>query len=173
MRAYLVVGPESSGNRYMTRLLCQAGAYGSGTDMQPFDGPEWTIRLPAQSNYNRIALYRSFPHGGVWVDPVAAVASLQRHYQTNVLVMVRDQRVVELSQVRAGHVHNEVQARHNIMQAYRSISKTLWVTGPMVYMVPYQSLGSPSYMNWILDMLDLSGRDLEPFVDGDAKYDRR
>src|SRR5438874_2332686 len=121
MRAYLVTGAESSGSRYLVRLLCGAGCAGRGDHVQPYDGPEATVHVP-QPRPLRIALHRSVPHGGIWPDLEGIVASLwQQGYTTTALVMVRDQQVTEESQVKNRHVADRARAAAQAHMAHRAI----------------------------------------------------
>lgn len=172
--AYIVVGPESSGNRYLVRFLCAAGCAGRGEQDQPFDGPAPGYRfVPPTDVTGPIAFYRSFPHGGLWPDLSAMATTARRAgFLVTVLVMVRDPAVVEMSQVRDGHVITAESALVRVQEAYRAIFDGLSRSGSEFVVVPYQSLARPSFRRWLTDRLGLpSVPDGDAgFVDGDTKY---
>ena len=69
-KAYLVVGPESSGTRIVTRLFVEAGCVGSFEHSQPLDK---FLRLKRMTldNYSeseKFVLRRSVPHGTKFPD---------------------------------------------------------------------------------------------------------
>jgi hypothetical protein len=56
-RAYLVLGPESTGTRLATSILIAGGCYGSAEHQQDFDTKEF-------GNLDPVVWRRSVPHGG-------------------------------------------------------------------------------------------------------------
>ena len=117
-RAYLVLGPESSGTRLMTRLLIAAGCEGTDEHVQPWDSQTPTAPL--------IVWRRSLPHGGQWPDVQRLVARLQEaDYAVTALVMSRDWHPMALSQIDNGHVADMAQAISHIQRAYGLIFPAL------------------------------------------------
>lgn len=166
--AYIVAGPEASGNRYLTSILCARGCAGAGAHHQPFDDPsDWNrIVLPVERP-QRVAFLRSLPHAGVWPDlPRIADQFRAASYSVHLLVPMRDQRIVALSQVAAGHVATVQAAHYGIRIAYR----TAFASGIPYTPVLYSSLSRPEYVAWLLQQLKLPVGPYPEFVDGDRKY---
>lgn len=112
--AYLIYGPESSGNRMMARALIAAGCIGDGDhyqrwEEQPLDG-------------DPIVWLRSIPNGGQWPSIDMQCRHLQAYgYEPVFLVMVRDWTATSRSQVLRGHVKTELEGLANIQRAMRFI----------------------------------------------------
>lgn len=173
MRAFLVCGPESSGNCYLTRLLCEAGCAGRGAGEQPFDGPGCSVVVP-EPRPPLVAVVRSFPHGGTWPDLASQVQQLRdQGYRVMVLVTVRDQHSQFLSQLRAGHADSWPEYTSRYVRAYRDIFSGVLASGAAFLLVPYACLGRERYRDMLRGILELPGPFLEPFIDGDAKYEAR
>lgn len=177
-RAYLVVGPEASGNRYLTRLLLSAGCGGGfrlgSQHEQVFDLPDGGLDLSGDLP-ERLAFCRSYPWGpspGRWDFWTGILDNFRDHgYVTDVLLLVRDQRATELSQVKAGHTVNLDDSWHNLRRAYRQIVQDVARADVDLLPVPYSALGRHSYVHWLLSHLDLPCPDeWETFCDGDAKW---
>lgn len=172
MRAYLVCGPESSGNCYLTRLLVEAGCVGRGAGVQPFDGPGYSIEIP-HPRPERIAIVRSLPHAGIWLDIEEQIRQLYHQgYRTTILVPIRDQYSQERSQLAAQHAHCRRDYLANQCRAYGIICDILSAGFDFLF-VPYACLGRPDYRVWLRDYLQLPGEFIEPFTDGDTKYATR
>jgi hypothetical protein len=105
--AYLVTGPESSGNRYLARLCIQAGCAGDASTQQAFD------REPPLCQ-ERVVWIRSLPHAGRWPDLDGLVALLRgRDYEVQALIPVRCPVATARSQIGVGHVGSVAQALAN------------------------------------------------------------
>src|SRR6266540_4276722 len=95
-RAYLVLGPESSGTRFVTKLLIDAGCLGDGDHEQRLDKPgdqsrELLEEALLPHDETPIVWRRSYPHGGQWVDISQAVGQLRRKgYDVHAVVTTRD-----------------------------------------------------------------------------------
>lgn len=174
MKAFLVVGPEASGNKYMTRLLCASGCAGKGDFQQPFDlGDTGDVEVHPPYPEN-IALLRSYPYGHAieyWPDFPNLVGKLRGYgYHVTALVMVRDPSVVEQSQIAVGHAPNVEQAWDNILRAFRVIFRGVLDANVDFQLVPYSNLSRTTYVRWLFHRLALPLGDLEPFADADAKH---
>jgi hypothetical protein len=118
-RAYLVLGPESSGTRLMTRLLIAAGCYGDSDHHQRLD-----TAIPGREPF--LAWRRSIPHGGTWPDlerMVEIVAALS--YGVTAVIMSRDWHSMAISQEQAPHAESAGAALEQIQMAYRYIFASL------------------------------------------------
>lgn len=180
MRAYYVTGPESSGNRYMTRCLVSAGCAGRGSIEQPWDGPFWELELPPRPP-ERLAVFRSAPHGRVkdvkgvqqlWPDISEHLSVLKdAGYEVDVLFMTRDRDITARSQLRSKHALSLDIARERVSQAENHIFSHLTRADMWhrTFRVIYHHLGNPDYRRNLARRLDLP-EFTEPFVDGNAKY---
>lgn len=136
-RAYVVVGPESSGNKLLTALLIRAGCVGDPRD----DGPGmWSIIEPATEQ--RVALTYSFPHGQEWPDLRNVYWRLQnKGYLTWFLVAARDPWCVFQSQEQRRLKPMPV-AMANYQRSYREIFTQLHAIDAPYLMVPYEAITS-------------------------------
>ena len=172
-RAYLIVGPESSGNRHLASVLIAAGCAGKADTVQPWDGPGWSIVVP-EPRPERLVVVRSFPHAGVWLKMITLVQQLRRQgYEPAVLWTQRNPAIVERSQVRAGHVATLEDARRNIQRAHRKITEGLFVDPSIrVHAIPYGVTRSRVFRRWLVEVLGLPR---EPpgdlWRDEDAKWE--
>src|SRR5580658_69529 len=95
MRAFLVVGPESSGTRMVTGALIKAGAYGQSGHAQEMDNLDFSGRP------DLIVLRRSVPHGNVWPDLAQIVRRMnEAGYAVSSIVTLRDKDFCVQSQLR-------------------------------------------------------------------------
>src|SRR5581483_9496380 len=107
-RAFLVLGPESSGTRLVTRCLIAAGCQGCGDHAQDLDAS-------LDGAADLIVWRRSLPHGSLWPDLREMLLALRSHgYAVQVLVTVRSHYCMVRSQIRARHVQTSSQAERNI-----------------------------------------------------------
>ena len=144
-RAYLVVGPESSGTRLVTRLLIDAGCFGDGGHKQTLDKKEDQSRellddsiLPQDGT--PIVWRRSFPHNGKWVDVSKPIAQLQsKSYEVWAVLTTRDWFPMIQSQIKEQHVTNERVGLQNVQRAYRTIFEKLPKEVPFV-IASYESI---------------------------------
>ena len=133
-RCFLVVGPESSGNRLLASLLVRAGCKGKGATFQPFDKT-----LPNEES--PVVVIRSFPHGDVWLDLEKIIAKLlTRGYNVVVLVTVRNAVAVIGSQIKRGHSLTEDLAEYQNNRAYAHIYNSLMNYGVHSFTIPYESI---------------------------------
>jgi hypothetical protein len=173
MRTIFVCGPESGGNRFMVRLLCDAGFHGAGQIDQPIDGPPPHYPLAKPATLPRmLAFYRSFPHGRSWPKTPEIVTALRSwgYRHITAAVMVRDQYAAELSQVRAGHVRDRRQARRHIALAYQQIFTGLVHMEIPFLVIPYERLGAPQYRQWLTESLRLPRVPTIEWTDENEKY---
>jgi len=165
-RAYLVLGPESSGTRWLTGLLIKAGCSGSDDHVQP-----WDTMLPA--NEPLVAWRRSFPHGGEWPNVKHLVTALRaRHYEITALVMTRDWFAMSRSQAQFQPAED---VADNIQRAYRQIFMGLTQTQTAFVVVSYEAalVHPAAFVNSLLGYLGL-GVTLDAAtigaIDGNAKW---
>lgn len=158
-QCFLVVGPESSGNRLLAGILIRAGCIGDASTEQV-----WDRILP--ENKTPAVVIRSFPHGDIWPDLTEIHGQLVRNgYIVTTLITVRNPIAAFRSQMKAGHVANIASARNSIEEAYRRIFRS--VRSPF-YLVPYSALtGEPD--GFLTAFLEEIG--LPPIVTGPVVVD--
>lgn len=111
-RAYLVVGPESAGNRIVAALLARAGCTGEGSTFGRYQS-----ELP--DGESPVVLIRSLPHGEVWPSLESLVVGLrERGYSTTVVVVSREPTALARSQVARGLAVDERSALQVAHLAY-------------------------------------------------------
>jgi hypothetical protein len=144
-QAVLVLGAESSGTRWLTRLLIAARLAGSA------DGPQWDEPSERLNMPPRIVWRRSLPYGGGdWADgrrwPDLAeellLPLIEAGFtcgQIHALVIVRDPAVVAASQIERGFVADAAAARSNMREAYGRIGQFLWAEGIESAWISYES----------------------------------
>ena len=164
MRAFLVLGPESSGTRLMTKLLISAGCNGDDGNRQRFDA------VPAFGDH--VVWRRSLPHGGVWPNLSKCVSRLRSAgYSVLVVVMSRDWNAIQLSQVASGHVDETFVAHNHIREAYRIIFNAITREGVDYEIVNYEMLcGHELAVSSLLERLGLTSQEPVAIYDGNAKY---
>ena len=166
--AYLVLGPETSGNRWLTSLHIEAGCAGSAAHKQPFDS-----ELPDPADEPLIVLRRSLPYWGRWPDLRYLVQRLRRAgYAVVATVIVRDWQVTRVAQTRAGYgIRDEQHAHERMREALRRIVTSLvndcveWtlVTYESLILHPHEAVAS------LFDWLGLPAPEINA-VDGNEKY---
>jgi hypothetical protein len=162
--AYLVLGPESSGTRLMTRILMACMYRGDGDHVQA-----WDRGLP---DLPRIVWRRSAPHGSVWPNVSQLVRELrQRKFDVRAFVMHRDWHACAASQVAAGHVKGRGEAFANIKHALTYIPAELLMLSVPFECVYYDMLGLEEYRTALLKRWDLQVKEaLEEIRSAPRKY---
>lgn len=167
-RAFLVLGPESSGNRFVTECFIKAGCDGDPDHEQRFDrtldGAEDTI-----------VWRRSLPYGGGnhrWPDLETMLKKLQeRDYNVRVIALLRNQYCTEKSQVGL-HVKTREESARNIVSATRRIASFILENNLPAQYVTYESLiynwsaFTRVLKEWGLKLIDPP----KELKDGNAKY---
>lgn len=163
-RAILVVGPESSGTRWLTSLFIAAGCIGSAEHEQPFDR-----ELPVDES--PIVIRRSVPYWGR--RPVLGLLAKRLTkfgYAVHAVVIVRDWYATAQSQVANGHVKDvataEAQMRESLVHILMHLGEQIpftWVTYEGLVQRPEETLA------WLMPRFGLSVPAVNA-VDGNAKY---
>lgn len=170
-KAYLVLGPESSGTRLVTRILINAGCIGSDQHTQPWD------QEPFPDPVSQIVFRRSVPHGGNWPDIRDVLQRIKnRGYIPHAVIMSRDWHSIIKSQVACQHVKNEDEAKDNLGKVYPFIFNALEGQQVPYLMMTYESITlSPQTVNGLLHLLGLPVLDQEKIgslalYDGNDKW---
>jgi hypothetical protein len=154
---FLVLSPESSGNRYLVQLLHAAGCAGAGGHVQPFDdvrrwGRAWPHHLELRGvNAPCAAAHRSVPHGGAWPNVSQLAADVRAAgWHAHVLTLVRADDAVIASQVAARHAPTRAAAQVRIAAARQHIAAALAARdAPSWDVVAYEQLARASYTEWL------------------------
>jgi hypothetical protein len=140
MRAFLVLGPESSGTRLLTRVLMAGGCAGDDGMVQRFDSWQFGKQDP-------IVWRRSVPYTASHLWPnieLDLLKPLRRHGYDDIMALVttRDWFSLWRSQVdpKNGHAPNEAAALENIQLAYLEIFKQLGNLKLPFLVVAYEAL---------------------------------
>lgn len=162
-RAFIILGPESSGTKVLTKVLIKAGCAGDGWHRQRFDKEDPTEPL--------VVLRRSYPHGGKWPVLAAIVARFERlGYEVRVVLIVRSMQFTMAS--RRQHIAADVEQRAR--EALRFIGRQLgevdvpfaWMTYEALVQYPAASI------TWLLGWCELPTRQAGAvkIKDGNKKY---
>lgn len=170
MRAIIVLGPESAGNRYTTRLLIAGGCRGHGSTDQPLvDIPRtWQINPPTPGPIP-LAFLRSYPYGDEsdnWprLDEIVQRLCDAGYTDIEAVACLRNQNAIAQSQVRHGHAATISEAESAIETAYRLIIESLIELGVRWTFAAYDALGDESYRKWLLRTMRLNpDATTEPF----------
>lgn len=155
MRANVVMGPESSGNRFMTRLLTEAGHFGDGAHAQPVDGPGFDLVFPDPLP-RRLAVCRSVPHHDTWPNPARLHRQLRDAGYARVLFLWMTRRTdhVARSQVANGHAFDHLSAVASVRHASEWFYTACAAAGLDWIQVHYDALGDDDYLRWLGGMVD-------------------
>lgn len=135
MRAFLVVGPERSGTRLLTRILIAAGCYGD-------DGHEQRLDAKLPDELPMLVWRRSVPHRREWPDLQSMAGVLRRkgYKDVRAVVTTRDWFAVAQSQVSEKLVDDMAMAYRNQQRAYGSIMAELMLSKVPFMVVSYEHL---------------------------------
>jgi hypothetical protein len=134
-KAFLIVGPESSGTRALAKIFVESGCVGSYGHSQPFDDP-W----PSGTEEN-IVWRRSVPHDGLKEPDLDKMYSylVSKDYDVCFLVTTRNIDCMASSQVKTwGYTREE--SLKNIYDSYIFIFSIIGNMKGNYYMVNYESL---------------------------------
>jgi LPS sulfotransferase NodH len=164
-RAYLVLGPESSGSRMLTEALVAAGLYGDAGHVQRLD------TMDLADGPDGIVWRRSLPHGEDWPAVEALVAQLRAAgYAVTALVILRQREITAESQVRAGHSPNMATATAKVDKATVAAWTGLAAAGLVPVAVCYEAFtASEAVRAALFTSLGLEVPALD-FRDENAKY---
>jgi|SRR6185437_5417078 len=123
-QAFIVVGPESSGTRLLTRCLVAAGCHGDAGHEQPFDDNPGQL-----AGKGRVVWRRSAPHGFGKTRKIRDLEAellqpLRDHgfQDVRVFALIRNHYCMVRSQVIVPHVRSIAEAEQNIPSAMKSIT---------------------------------------------------
>ena len=163
MRAFVVIGPESTGTRVLTQILISAGCVGDGGHEQRFDSH---VPLPSEVKSD-IVWRRSVPHFESEKMPfVDKMKENLKGYNTKFLVTSRSMYPAAMSQMRhRGGLDTLQQAYQRINRAYSHIFDQ--VAEREFTLVTYEGLEMNSEK--ICDYLNI-GNPKVKIYNGNSKY---
>lgn len=92
-RAFLVLGAESTGTRFVAHILRAAGCRGHANPDGRYQ--QWDTNAP--TTQSPIVWHRSFPHGDLFL-PIRQIMTQIPHYDTQAIVCTRDWFAMSASQ---------------------------------------------------------------------------
>lgn len=130
-RAFIVIGPESSGTRMLTEVLVKAGCEGDYGHEQRWDTEEIKGDL--------VVWRRSYPH---LQEPVEIKALLERlkDYEVKVIITTRDFYPMARSSVLRGHCKTTDEALNRMNDAYCKVFAQLKKLKLPFIVVSYENL---------------------------------
>lgn len=178
MKAFIILGPESSGTRYMTRLFIQAGCYGDRGHSQRLDKYIPEVSEGIVKDHKALVWRRSLPHGSGGDKGFPDIVHMKRTlefagYDAYAIVMVRDWSCMLQSQVdkrsRVGDYHT---ASQNTREAYNRIFMAMHFESIPYFMVTYESmLNKRAVVRLFIESFALPPPQVNfKIVDGNEKY---
>lgn len=161
-RAFLILGAESTGTRFVTDLLITAGCLGQSTHEQYFDDH------PIEGDL--IVWRRSFPYFGRNPHLKEMMQKL-KDYEVWAVVTTRDMNCACQSNIREGRAEDMTDAMSIYMTAYISIYKQLFDLNIPFFTATYESfiMQKQKYIDWLLNTIKLLSVKYE-IKDGNFKY---
>lgn len=156
-RAFLVLGPESSGTRLFTRILIKAGCYGSYEHVQDIDQ-----EIPDK---NLIVWRRSVPHAQKFPNIEAMIKVLRKYnYSVAAFITNREWHSLMNSQILTRpHVKNQSRSFQNLQLAYPHIFTALTNQRIPFIVISFEAMiySQENYINRMLSLFDLPPVDIE------------
>lgn len=160
-KAFLVVGPESSGTKFVTKLFLKAGCEGDPWHEQRLDHHDPDSDL--------IVFRRSYPHGGRWPDLREIVNRFQRlGFEVRVVAIVRSLQFTMAS--RRKHAGGDVRGR--AVKGFQQIGSQWAESGIDGVWITYEALvAHPKHtIHWLMDWCGLPIPKGVKIKDGNLKY---
>lgn len=160
-RAFIVIGPESSGTKFLTRLFLRAGCEGDPWHEQRLDNHDPDTDL--------IVFRRSYPHAGRWPDlPAIVERFMELGFDVRLIVIIRSMQFALAS--RQQHASGDLHAQ--AIEALQRIGKQWGETGGDGVWITYESLVSyPKHtIHWLFNWCELPIPKGVKVEDGNAKY---
>jgi len=167
MRAFLVLGPESSGTKLFTEILIGAGCNGDAVNEQ-----RWDEKLPVFGIDDPVVWRRSVPHGEKYPDIVSMVEELRDvGCQVFAYVTTRDWPSMLSSRVNAGIINRETSLQR-AQWAYLHIFAELKGLRVPFAMVSYEGVTEygEKYIKKMLEIFELEIGVLPDIYSGNDKY---
>jgi len=163
-RAFLILGPESSGCRFFTKILVNSGCVGSSVHRQP-----WDERDPTE---DKIVWRRSVPHSNRWPDVEGMIDRLQNlGYKVMAFVTTREWHSMIKSQIKAPHVSDYAEGYAKLQKSYPIIFKALDKKKVPFIVVSFEAMlyQGHEYLRETLKLAQLDYKEVE-IVDANKKH---
>lgn len=163
-RAFIVIGPESSGTKFLTKLFLKSGCEGDPWHEQRLDHHDPDTDL--------IVLRRSYPYGDEWPDLNAIVERFANlGYDVRVIIIIRSMQFTLASRQQHGRQTPE-RAMTNAIRALQMIGQQWAESGVDGIWITYEALVAHSQhtIHWLMHWCDLPIPTGVKIKDGNAKY---
>jgi hypothetical protein len=143
---FMIIGPESSGTRMLTRIFIDSGCIGSDDHDQFFDS------APPLEEMN-VVWRRSIPHGGIKEPNIEEMYNhlISNNYNITIIVISRDIFCTIFSQIQNNHVENKHQSIENIQNSFLFLFNLIKKLNAKYFMINYESL--ILHKDWTIDNL--------------------
>jgi hypothetical protein len=184
---FLVMGPESSGNRYCVKLIIDgAQCYGQAGHYQPYDirknhkqmtAMQWSeidFKKLKESQKQCGVMHRSIPHDGKYVNITHMVAQIRSQGMTpHILITLRSEPHMILSQIRNQHTSNIHQSEVNIEEGFKHLFNYLYNSSTPFDFVFYDLMDQSYYIQWLFKKIgaEYHPQSIPPFQTQNPKYD--
>lgn len=164
-QAFLVVGPEGSGTRWVTSLFISAGCYGDAGHEQRMD-----IEIPAPTQ--NVVFRRSFPHGEDYPNMFLLLNKFRDYDSRHLIICMRDIYSVVMSQIDNRFASSVGRAYRRIGEAYGHIFHAYDWLSDAIFNYEMAMMYKEPYVNRFMSRFSLQTEGLIEFNDGNAKYYR-
>lgn len=169
-RAFVILGPESSGTRLMARLFIRAGAHGDYEHRQRLDA---MLSNGDRPTHPVVVVRRSYPYSKEWPNLGKLKGRLERAgYEVRAVVVLRSLQFTALSSNRQMHTRSREHGIRRSTEAFKHIGTALAESGLPFVWLTYESLVQrpEQELTWLFQWAGLPAPlDVEIF-DGNAKY---
>lgn len=161
-RAFLIIGPEGSGTKLLTRMFIDAGCQGDSSHDQAFDRIDPIDDL--------IVIRRSYPHSGKWPD-LEDLRNRLSDYEIRIIVIIRGYRCTVASRTR--RQKKPKRARRLALEAFKTIGADLFNSSLPFIWVTYEALVSRPKIEtkYLFDWAGLETPEIGYIFDGNGRYD--
>tara|TARA_B100000989_G_C19472688_1_gene441440 strand:+ start:666 stop:1202 length:537 start_codon:yes stop_codon:yes gene_type:complete len=168
-KGIIVIGPESSGTRNLTRLLISAGFAGDSGHEQRFFNPE----IFKKEKPEKFVIRTSVPHDNQLIDFVRLKEVYENlNYKIYVLITSRDWNCMLQSQVNAGHTDTLDNAEERTRLALSFIYEKCFHSKISYNIVSYESLVNypKETLGFLEKLIDIKFPEDHNIVNGNLKY---
>lgn len=158
-----VTGLESSGTRYLAKIILDMGYAGESGNQQ-----KYLNKIPNPERIDKLMIRMSQPHGEKWNIPEKIQEIKDKGYNVSVLYIVRDYVPCMLSSIKRHHINEEAQKRQQILKSFEVMSRI--PEGVNVYPITYQGLGKTGVIKWLVQFFALPEPFKTQWKDGDMKW---
>lgn len=164
-RAFIILGPESSGTRLLTQLFIKAGCAGDPGHTQRLDKEKPVEPL--------VVIRRSYPYRKQWPNLAKLSGRLQSAgYDVFVIVIIRSLQFTVLSALNQKHTASMEKAQHRSLEGFKQIGAALFASKLPFVWVTYEALVQwpEQTTRWLFDQAGLKPPPEIEIYDGNRKY---